>query len=87
MMNEDHSVLADSGTHEVVRSTMDEDHTVLAARYVNDQEEYVDETVAYTRYEWDCPTCGCSHSVEYDPSGGVYSCDDCLSRIRVRETM
>lgn len=75
MMDEDHAIRAERAR----------ERAVLAARSAH--EDYVDETVAYTHYEWDCPRCGFSHETEYDPSGGVYSCDDCDARIRVRETL
>lgn len=65
---------------------MDEDHSALAARDDNEA-EHDETTIAYTRYEWDCPLCGCIHSVEADPSGSVLKCDDCSAKIRIRLTM
>ena len=50
--------------------------------------EPVDEAIAWTRYEWDCPVCGDANTgLEADPTGTVQQCDYCDSAIRIRETL
>jgi len=49
--------------------------------------EPVEEAIAYTRYEWDCPECGETNSgLESDPAGTVQECDFCDAPIKIRET-
>lgn len=43
-------------------------------------------TVAYTRFEWDCPGCNAINSCESDPSGETVECEDCGAEVRIEGT-
>lgn len=44
------------------------------------------ETVAYAKYEWDCPECSEVNEEESDPAGDTLECGDCHASVRIRET-
>lgn len=51
-----------------------------------ESEEDLQEVLAWTRYQWDCPGCQSVCEIGHDPAGEVVECDVCGVKARVAET-
>lgn len=47
--------------------------------------EPIRETVAYVRYEWDCPSCPKVYTIEAHDLRKLLTCRDCGQRVRIAE--